>query len=72
MRSVRIPDVQHYGFDYEAPAAWTGPVERRDPDAVRQRSVQLTWQCQARHCRQWTGNAAHRWGQCNFCGTPRA
>jgi hypothetical protein len=48
---------------------WVGPVERRDPNVVRERSVHLTWMCQ--HCRQWTMNGAHRIGRCNFCNTSR-
>jgi hypothetical protein len=50
---------------------WTGHVERRDPEAVRVQSVQLTWRCNGPHCRQWTMNGAHIVGRCNFCNTPR-
>jgi hypothetical protein len=71
MRAASIPGVQHYVFDHEAPAAWTGPVERRDPDVVRQRSVHLTWRCPARHCREFTMNGAYKVGRCNFCHEPR-
>jgi hypothetical protein len=72
MRAASIPDVPHFIFDHEAPPAWTGPVVRRDPDVVRQPSVQLTWRCSNRHCRQFTMNGAHATGRCNFCQTPRS
>lgn len=50
---------------------WTGPVVRRDPDAVRTTSVQHTWRCAGAFCGQWTMDGAHLTGRCNFCGTPR-
>jgi hypothetical protein len=50
---------------------WTGPVERRDPDTVRERSVQLTWRCQAPLCGRFTMDGAYLVGRCNFCGAPR-
>ena len=56
---------------YRTPG-WLGPVERRNPDDVRQRSVQLTWMCPHPYCRRFTMNGAYRVGRCNWCGTPRA
>jgi hypothetical protein len=50
---------------------WTGPVERRDPDTVRGRSVHFTWRCHSPHCGQWTMRESYRFGRCNFCNSPR-
>ncbi|MDB4912893.1 MAG: hypothetical protein JWM95_537 [Gemmatimonadetes bacterium] len=51
---------------------WVGPVERRDPDVVRERSVHLTWRCRGAHCGRWTMDGAYLIGRCNFCNTPRS
>jgi hypothetical protein len=63
--------IQHYGFSEARRQAWTGPVVRRDPAAIRQQSVHETWVCANEWCRQWTMNGAYRTGRCNFCQTPR-
>lgn len=63
---IAVPATDHLDVP-----AWTGPVERRDPDVVRQRSVHLTWRCANEFCRQWTMNGAHQRDRCNFCNTKR-
>jgi hypothetical protein len=46
-------------------------VVRRDPDVVRQTSVQLTWRCPGAYCGQWTMDGAYLHGVYNWCGAPR-
>lgn len=50
---------------------WTGVVERRDPDVVRDRSVHLTWRCCGAFCGHWTMGGAYLRGRCNLCNHPR-
>ena len=65
------PVIQHYVFDHSAPAAWTGPVVRRDPASYQLPSLQLTWRCSGRHCGHWTMPHAYEPDRCNFCGARR-
>ena len=50
---------------------WTGPVERRDPATVRQRSEHRTWRCPAPLCGRFTMDGAYLKGVCNWCQTAR-
>ena len=68
------------------PQVWTGPVVRLADLTATERAALYaragvtppprpsevkSWLCVNPHCRQWTMNAAWKWGRCNFCGTPR-
>lgn len=49
---------------------WRGPVERRDPDAVRQPSFIAFWRCPRRSCGVWTREGSRALGACIDCGEP--
>lgn len=47
---------------------WKGPVVRRDPDAVRQRSVIAFWKCG--RCGEFTPEGSREAEQCLVCREP--
>lgn len=49
---------------------WSGPVARRDPDAVRQPSRVEFWRCGDGAGWHWTPLGSRAMGRCLTCGEP--